>query len=480
MSAPEVDPQLESLLRTAKSRAASPLAARDRLVEAASAALLIATIAALAVWVPSTRDSALGTALILLIGLVAASGVRFSLGASTGSPTEPLLIAALLLLPPAEVVILVVVADICVRLPDYLRRRTHPDHILLHFGDAWHAVGPAVIAGMLVTGAPSLSSVPVLVAALATQVALDSGAFAGRAWLAHGMPPRLQLRAAGISFLLDAALAPIGLLIAIAAAHEPLAVLLVLPLIGLLAVLGGEREKRIENMVALSDAYRGTALLMGDMLELGDPYTGGEHSWGVVALVLEVGEALGLDAREQRRLEFAALLHDIGKLRVPRQILNKNGGLTEEEWEIVRRHPADGQQMLERVGGMLGEIAPSVRAHHERWDGRGYPDGLRGTEIPLAARIICACDAFNAMTTTRPYRPAMPVADALHELRACAGRQFDASVVEAILELHRDRGADVIAGAGAQLGTLTLGRAPVPAPAGIPALRTAAAVDAAR
>jgi HD-GYP domain-containing protein (c-di-GMP phosphodiesterase class II) len=128
--------------------------------------------------------------------------------------------------------------------------------------------------------------------------------------------------------------------------------------------------------------------------------------------------------------------------------------------------------MLERVGGMLGEIAPTVRAHHERWDGHGYPDGLRETEIPLAARIISACDAFNAMTTTRPYRPAMPVADALHELRACAGRQFDANVVEAILELHRDRRAD--AGAGAQLGTLTLGRAPVPAPAGLAALRTAA------
>jgi HD-GYP domain-containing protein (c-di-GMP phosphodiesterase class II) len=115
---------------------------------------------------------------------------------------------------------------------------------------------------------------------------------------------------------------------------------------------------------------------------------------------------------------------------------------------------------------MLGDIAPAVRAHHERWDGRGYPDGLSGTDIPLAARIICACDAFNAMTTTRPYRPAMPVKDALTELRACAGRQFDADVVEAILELHRDGTSSVTA----QLGTLTLGRAaPVARDPGAPA-----------
>jgi HD-GYP domain-containing protein (c-di-GMP phosphodiesterase class II) len=465
VSAPEVDPQLESLLRSAKSRAAAPLAGADRRAEAISAALLVLAIAGLAIWMPGTRHLSLETAAMLLLGLVAASGVRFSLGASTGSPTEPLLIASLLLLPPAAAVVLVVVADVCVRLPDYVCRRTHPDHLLLHFGDAWHAVGPALIAGALVTGPPGLHSLPILVAALAAQVAVDSSAFAARAWLAHGMPPQLQLRAAAISFLLDAALAPLGLLVAVAAHAEPLAVLLLLPLIGLIALLGGEREKRLEQSVALSDAYRGTALLMGDMLELGDPYTGGEHSWGVVALVLQVGEALGLDAREQRRLEFAALLHDIGKLRVPREILNKAGGLTEEEWEIVRRHPADGQQMLERVGGMLGEIAPAVRAHHERWDGRGYPDGLKAEEIPLAARIICACDAFNAMTTTRPYRPAMPVADALTELRACAGRQFDVQVVDAILELHHERTEPVVA----QLGTLTLGRSTTPpAPLGTP------------
>jgi HD-GYP domain-containing protein (c-di-GMP phosphodiesterase class II) len=171
------------------------------------------------------------------------------------------------------------------------------------------------------------------------------------------------------------------------------------------------------------------------MLEAGDPYTGGEHSWGVVALVLQVGDWLGLTGTDRRDLEFAALLHDVGKLRTPLEILNKPGALTDEEWEIVRRHPVDGQRMLERVGGVLAGIGPAVRAHHERWGGGGYPDGLRGERIPLAARIICACDAFNAMTTTRPYRAAMPVADALRELTDCAGTQFDPAVVAALVAI---------------------------------------------
>ena len=169
------------------------------------------------------------------------------------------------------------------------------------------------------------------------------------------------------------------------------------------------------------------------MLESDDPYTGGEHSKGVVALALAVGAELEMDAREQRALEFGSLLHDIGKLRTPNEIINKPGKLTEAEWEIVRRHPADGQAMLDRVGGVLAEVGVVVRAHHERWDGGGYPDGLAGQGIPLAARIICACDAYSAMTTTRSYREAMPVEDALAELRRCAGSQFDPAVVDAIV-----------------------------------------------
>src|SRR6185436_7840859 len=191
---------------------------------------------------------------------------------------------------------------------------------------------------------------------------------------------------------------------ALAGADSPGASVLVLPLLGLLTVLGRERERRIQHALQLSGAYRGSALLMGEMLEADDPYTGGEHTKGVLALALEIGEQLGLSAREQRDLEFGALLHDIGKLRVPDEILNKPGKLTPAEWAVIKRHPADGQEMLDRIGGVLADVGLIVRGHHERWDGRGYPDGLVGEETPLAARIICACDAYSAMTTDRPYR----------------------------------------------------------------------------
>jgi putative nucleotidyltransferase with HDIG domain len=256
-------------------------------------------------------------------------------------------------------------------------------------------------------------------------------------WLALGVPTALQLRLGLVSTSVDGALAPVGLVLALVAKDDPAALLISLPLLGLLAGLGRERERRMQHALKLSEAYRGSALLMGEMLEADDPYTGGEHSKGVLALALDVGCELGLDAREQRELEFGALLHDIGKLRTPEEIINKPGKLDPAEWAIIKRHPEDGQQMLDRIGGVLADVGLVVRGHHERWDGGGYPDGLVGEQIPLAARIICACDAYSAMTTNRPYRKAMPVDDALTELRACSGSQFDPAVVEAVERVVR-------------------------------------------
>jgi HD-GYP domain-containing protein (c-di-GMP phosphodiesterase class II) len=117
---------------------------------------------------------------------------------------------------------------------------------------------------------------------------------------------------------------------------------------------------------------------------------------------------------------------------VPKEIVNKPGKLDQREWEIIKTHTVEGQRMLERVGGFMGKVGWIVRSHHERWDGRGYPDGLQGQNIPLEARIIACCDAFNAMTTTRPYRKAMPSSVALAELTEHAGAQFDPLVVEAL------------------------------------------------
>ena len=183
--------------------------------------------------------------------------------------------------------------------------------------------------------------------------------------------------------------------------------------------------------------------MLGDVVEADDSYTG-EHCKGVVLLALEVASELGLDAEQRRNVEFAALLHDVGKIAVPKEIVNKPGKLDEREWAIIRTHTLEGQRMLERVGGFMREVGEIVRSSHERWDGGGYPDGLRGEEIPLEARIVSCCDAFNAMTTTRSYRAAMPVAAALAELNDNAGTQFDRRVVQALVRVI-DKSAEITA-----------------------------------
>ena len=168
-------------------------------------------------------------------------------------------------------------------------------------------------------------------------------------------------------------------------------------------------------------------------IEVRDNYTH-EHSEQVLRLAAAVARGLGLGPAEIEHVCHAALLHDVGKLAIPDEILHKPGPLTEAEWMVMAEHPALGERILRRTP-QLEHLAPIVRHEHERWDGGGYPDGLAGDAIPVASRIILACDAYNAMITTRPYRVAMSEADAVAELRAKAGSQFDPTVVCALLDL---------------------------------------------
>jgi diguanylate cyclase (GGDEF)-like protein/putative nucleotidyltransferase with HDIG domain len=158
----------------------------------------------------------------------------------------------------------------------------------------------------------------------------------------------------------------------------------------------------------------------------------GEHAEKVVALAGAVARRLGIDGEEVERIAAAALLHDIGKVAVPDSILSKPGALNDEEWAVMRQHPVVGERILRAVPG-LGPVARIVRHGHERFDGAGYPDGLRGEEIPLGSRIVLACDAYDAMRSDRPYRDAMPAAAAAAELQAGAGSQFDPRIVDALL-----------------------------------------------
>ena len=159
----------------------------------------------------------------------------------------------------------------------------------------------------------------------------------------------------------------------------------------------------------------------------------GNHLKGVANLTMGVGTRLSLLAEELDEVVRAAELHDVGKMAIPDEILRKPGPLTQEEWAFVRRHTLVGERILS-VAPALIPVAKIVRASHEHWDGSGYPDGIAGEEIPLGARIVAVCDAFDAMITSRPYSPPRPVNEALEELRACSGTQFDPAVVAAFCE----------------------------------------------
>ncbi|MEK6229802.1 MAG: diguanylate cyclase [Actinomycetota bacterium] len=172
-----------------------------------------------------------------------------------------------------------------------------------------------------------------------------------------------------------------------------------------------------------------TALAMA-LLER-DRYTG-EHSDAVVQLATSVSGQLGLGPEEIEAVRTAALLHDIGKVAIPDQILHKPGKLDAEEWKTMREHPVIGERILRAIPG-LGGVARIVRHEHERWDGRGYPDGIAGTDIPTGSRVILACDAYHAMTSDRPYRPAMGHAEAISELVRNGGSQFDPDVTEQLI-----------------------------------------------
>jgi HD-GYP domain-containing protein (c-di-GMP phosphodiesterase class II) len=173
-----------------------------------------------------------------------------------------------------------------------------------------------------------------------------------------------------------------------------------------------------------------------------------------VQLSIAVADRLRLDERQKRNVEFGALLHDIGKIAIPKEILNKPGKLSPDEWVVMETHTIEGQRMLDQVGGVLGEVGQIVRSSHERWDGKGYPDGLVGEAIPLEASIVSVCDAFNAMTTDRPYRRALSAETAMDELRSNSGSQFCPRVVAALIELiEQDR---ALAGPATEPDEITL------------------------
>jgi HD-GYP domain-containing protein (c-di-GMP phosphodiesterase class II) len=430
-----LSPDGQRRIEDATVRRSRRLASREIVAEAITGGGFLVAAAALAATGPAPADLP-WAAIALLVGCFALlAHVRFDVGAGFTVPTQLLFVPMLFLLPAQVVPFAVAAGFVLAGAPEVIRGRLPAGRLALRLGDSWFSLGPAVLLALHGGGDARVADWWLYAAALPAQLAVDFAASWVRDRLHGDTPsPREQFLEARWVYTVDGLLSSVGLLVAFAAAGRPALALLVLPLAALMSMFAAERRTRLDHVIELSQAYRGTALVLGDVIEADDEYTG-DHTQGVVALALEVAAELDVDATGRQRVEFGALLHDVGKIAIPKSIINKPGPLDDDEWALIRTHTVEGQRLLDRVGGLMHDVGLVVRASHERWDGDGYPDGLAGEAIPIEARIVACCDSFNAMTTTRSYRKAMSVDAALEECRGCAGTQFDPDVVDALVRV---------------------------------------------
>ena len=417
-----------ALVGAARERHSNPLAARERLATLVVASGFVAAAAATLLFVPWEPDADL----LLIAGLVVfyavASRIDFEFGNGMTNPEQLVFVPMLFLAPLGLVPLLVAGGFTLGRIRQRIGRKER-GHALSDLAGTWFTIAPVwVIATLAPSGPPTLESLDIYLLALAAMIVSATAMAVVHEWLADDRQPVWPIFWA---CCVDAALAPIGLLVAMEGADEPLTLLAVVPLLWLLRVFSQERKERHSATLELHNAYRGTVMLLSDVVEAEDDYTA-YHCRSVVELVAEVADEMNIPKRDRQLLEFAALLHDVGKITIPKEILNKPAKLTDEEFELIKTHTVEGQLLLDRVGGLMGDVGKIVRSCHERWDGNGYPDGIAGNDIPLAARIVFCCDAYNAMTTDRPYRKAMRREDALAEIRDNAGSQFDPTIAAAL------------------------------------------------
>jgi putative nucleotidyltransferase with HDIG domain len=257
--------------------------------------------------------------------------------------------------------------------------------------------------------------------AVAVAVALSEGTGIRKVWL------RIVGRT-GTNLFYDILVSPIA--IAVALLYQELQFvglfLIVLPLLFI--------RYAYSAIVELQQANRDLLSALVKAIETRDPYTSG-HSLRVASLAMRIADAMGFSPRKQKEVEIAAKLHDIGKIESTyTEILSKPSGLTPEEREVIESHVLKGVEVLEQLSSFSKEVIASVRGHHERVDGRGYPDGLKGNQIPLAARIIKVCDAIDAMLSDRSYRRALTLEQVREQLVIYSGTQFDLEVVKAAIE----------------------------------------------
>jgi HD-GYP domain-containing protein (c-di-GMP phosphodiesterase class II) len=426
---------LEGLVAEARERRPQPMPARERAVAAGMAVAYLGATALVGMLVADNdRPLHLGTVIALVLLAALTMRAQFEIGTGVASPAALAIVPMLFLAPLHLVPLLVPLAQVISRIPDFVTKRAHVDRWLYSLADGWPILGPVLILGLFASGPPSADNLPIYIAALASEMVLGFITVVLGDVLLYGVSSMQSMRIAGWAYGIGMILTPVAYMTAVVAVEEPLALATVVPLLWLLTVFSRERKERYAAALELSQTYRGTVMVLSDVVEADDGYTA-FHCRSVVELATAVGTEMKLKPDDLQELEIAALLHDVGKIAIPKEILNKPARLTESEFELMKTHTVEGQALLDRIGGRLARVGTIVRSCHERWDGRGYPDGLLGEEIPLPARIVFCCDAYSAMTTNRPYRMAMSREDAVAELRGNAGSQFEPRIVDALIRV---------------------------------------------
>ncbi len=350
-------------LEVARTRARLP-AASERAEVRAGAALLSAFCAGALVLGSITGPTTVSVATICaFVVLYAVAGlVEFEVGAVFTDCTLPALAAMLVALPPATVPWCVAIAATLSAVINAAQGARHVSRVVPAVAQA---ALPVLAPAAVLAASPPVSSwadAPTIAAAIGAYIAADLVVSIVFERLAYGRRLALPAPAEAWVYGVDLLLAPVGVATAIAADGRAWALAIVfLPLAVLLRVFANERRSRIDHALELSRAYRGTAMLLGDVVESDDAYTG-SHSRDVVELAVDVGRRMRLNQENLRDLEFGALLHDVGKIAVPKELINKPGKLTASEWEIMKRHTIDGQRMLENVGGVLARVGATVVA----------------------------------------------------------------------------------------------------------------------
>ena len=417
-----------ALVDAGRQRGLRRLRPTERRVAITSAAGV--AIAATAIWLaaPPVPVPWL-TAALRIAGYAACTRVGFEVSAGSAAPTQLAFAPMMVLLPPPLLVPAALLGYVVGGPRRLASGKRWWEMVIIQAGGCWYAVGAAAVMTAADLDHRTLSAAGWYAAAFAMQCSVDLLTSVLQERLLLGAPVRELIVAMAPCWMIDALITPVSVCLAVTAPLAAVASLL--PLLLMFRVFSRERHARFDQVLALNAAYRGTALLLGDVVEADHQYTGA-HSRDVVRLSVAVAESLHLGPAEHSVVEFAALLHDVGKIRVPKAILDKPAALSPEERRVIEQHTIWGEEMLSGVGGMLAEVGRVVRSCHESWDGSGYPDRLAGAAIPMPARIVSACDALSAMTTDRPYRKARSLAEALAELERCSGTQFDPAVVEAI------------------------------------------------